>query len=303
MVLISLCGSPAPSPPGSVSGIAFYDANRNGIHDSCDRPLGLATVAATSADGSRQTATSDVDGSFHIDKVPVGQTVVALSAPNGEIWRYTTVAADGTPGAVVQVKEMKDTGGVEIGASSPSPLSATQISVSGIIFHDANGNGRIDKDECGIPLAWASVTGNNSGASPSADGTFFFYNLATAGTVYPNLPDPGWVATTGGPGDDPCSAGSVPTSWQGTTVYETNIGFKRGTVSSTISGTLYNDANSNGVRDNGEAGLPNVNILLEPTGAHCGGYSPGDTTTGPEGAFVFRNVPPGLYGLYLNGPP
>ena len=67
-VLISLCGSPVPAPAGSVSGLAFYDANRNGIHDSCDRPLALATVVATAADGKAETSTSGPDGTFHIDK-------------------------------------------------------------------------------------------------------------------------------------------------------------------------------------------------------------------------------------------
>ena len=49
------------------------------------------------------------------------------------------------PGAIVQVKDLRDSGGVEIGATSPSPLSSTRISVSGVIFNDYNGNGQIDK--------------------------------------------------------------------------------------------------------------------------------------------------------------
>ena len=65
-------------------------------------------------------------------------------------------------------------------------------------------------------------------SAPNADGTYAALDLGVLGVVHPNLPDPGWVATTGGPGGDPCSHGLVPSSWHGTTVYEANIGFKRG---------------------------------------------------------------------------
>jgi hypothetical protein len=216
---------------------------------------------ATAADGKAEASTSGPDGTFHIDKVDPGQALIALNAPDGEVWHTTTVTAGGTPGAAVEVKDLRDTGGVEIGATSHSPMSATQISVSGVIFDD--GNGQVDKDECGISQAWAYVSGSQTkiggpliNSGPSGDGSYFVYGLDAPGTVLPNLPDPGWVATTSGPGDDPCSQGVVPTSWHGTTVYEANIGFKRRTITSSVSGALFDDANSNGLRDDGEAGLP-----------------------------------------------
>ncbi len=305
-VLISFCGSPVPAPPGSVSGVAFYDANRNGIHDSCDHPLALATVVATAADGKAETSTSGLDGTFHIDKVDPGQALVTLTAPDGEVWHTTTVTAGGTPGAVVEVKDLRDSGGVEIGATSPSPMSATRISVSGVIFDDANGNGQIDRDECGIPQASAYVRGNEGriggtrfDSTPSGDGDYFFDGLDAAETVYPNLPDSGWVATTGGPGNDPCSGGVVPTSWNGTTVYEANIGFERGTITSTVSGTLFDDANSNGVRDAGEVGVAGVELLLNPNDSGCGSLGPSNTTTDSAGHFEFKGVQAGSYHLAI----
>ncbi|HEY8766402.1 MAG TPA: SdrD B-like domain-containing protein [Dehalococcoidia bacterium] len=304
-VLISLCGSPVPAPPGSVSGVAFYDANRNGIHDSCDRPLALATVVATAADGKAETSTSGPDGTFHIDKVDPGLARVTLAAPDGEVWHTTTVAADGIPGAIVQVKDLRDSGGVEIGATSPSPLSSTRISVSGVIFNDYNGNGQIDKDECGIPQSWAYVSGNEGKTSGTrfdsgpSGGNYFFYGLDAAGTVHPNLPGPGWVATTGGPGGDPCSRGIVPTSWNGTTVYEANIGFKRDTTTGSFTGTVFDDRNSNGVRDAGEVGVPGVELLLNPNDAGCGLSGPSNTTTDSTGQFVFNGVQAGSYQLAI----
>ncbi len=202
-VLISLCGSPVPAPPGSVSGVAFYDANRNGIHDSCDRPLALATVVATAADGKAETSTSGPDGTFHIEKVDPGLALVTLAAPDGELWRSTTATADGTPGAAVEMKDLRDSGGVEIGATSTSPMSATQISVSGVIFNDANGNGQIDEDECGIPSASAYIKpigatdGSPINKSPG-DGTYFLFGLHSLATIHPTLKEQGWVPTTGG---------------------------------------------------------------------------------------------------------
>jgi hypothetical protein len=73
----------------------------------------------------------------------------------------------------------------------------------------------------------------------------------------------------------------------------------RGNITTSFTGTFFDDQNSNGVRDAGEIGVPGVELLLEPNGANCGEYSPGNTTTDSAGKFEFEGVQSGSYQMAM----
>ncbi|HKD11718.1 MAG TPA: SdrD B-like domain-containing protein, partial [Thermoanaerobaculia bacterium] len=67
--------------------------------------------------------------------------------------------------------------------------------------------------------------------------------------------------------------------------------FGNQSVGGTVSGTVYNDVNGNGVRDAGEAGMPSVTVQLKtPAGSLVA-----STTSDASGNFLFNNVAAGQY--------
>src|SRR5439155_10433353 len=60
-----------------------------------------------------------------------------------------------------------------------------------------------------------------------------------------------------------------------------------------ISGTVWDDVNMNGVHDLGETGVPNINLALVRSGPSGGGSLA--ATTNANGNYVFTGLGPGLY--------
>jgi uncharacterized repeat protein (TIGR01451 family) len=65
-------------------------------------------------------------------------------------------------------------------------------------------------------------------------------------------------------------------------------------VTSTIAGTVYIDANNNGVQDAGEAGIANVALALTGTDT-LGNPINASATTDANGNYLFSNLPAGTY--------
>jgi hypothetical protein len=66
-------------------------------------------------------------------------------------------------------------------------------------------------------------------------------------------------------------------------------------ATATLSGTVYNDANSNGAQDSGEAGLQGWSVYLDL--GNVGYYVNGDpvATTDANGVYTFTGLQPGTY--------
>ncbi len=312
-VLVSLCGSPVPAPGGSVTGLAFYDTNRNGIHDSCDSPLPHVAVAATASNGKTAQATAGVDGAFHIENVPSGDDRLTLVPGEGFLWPVTTTADDGGPGPTVHVEELQDTAGLEIGSASRTAFAANQVSISGIIFNDANANGLIDRDECGIPDANVDQVQTDPAHSVPlrSDGTYELLNVGgpavVSVTARPSIGSgqgdiSNWSPTTTTSPDSasPCGPSVQPVQRYGPNLYEANIGFIQERNAGHVMGNLFNDTNGNGVRDLVEGGVAGASIYLEQLQASCARYIESTyPTTDAEGHFDIGGVPPGVYKVVL----
>src|SRR5207247_9066890 len=64
-----------------------------------------------------------------------------------------------------------------------------------------------------------------------------------------------------------------------------------------LSGFVYVDANNNGVKDTGEAGISGVQITLS-----AAGVSPQTATTDASGGYAFNNLTPATYTLSESQP-
>lgn len=315
-VLVSMCGSPVPAPPGSISGLVFYDTNHNAIHDVCDSTVGQVRVIATGADGKTAQAATNADGAFRIDDAPPGDDIVAVAAADGFVWPVTTTAEDAT-GTPVHVESSRETTGVEIGSATRSAFASSRVAIIGVIFNDMNENGVIDRNECGYGDTnfmgnYVSVDGQPFGAVGS-DGTYELRDVGSVGDVVletrplvtyvvGSYPDPGI------PADHPCLLHAKPQRRYSANLFEANIAFTGGAKSGAVSGHIFDDVNGNGVRDADEPGVPQQALYLSAQGPTCGtdpAVHYDNATTGmtdADGFFTLQYVPMGVYTIQLAGP-
>jgi uncharacterized protein (DUF2141 family) len=299
-VLISMCGSPVPPPPGSVSGSVYFDLNHNRSLDICDRPVN-ATVTVTTPDG-KTVSTDTHNGEFQVADVPAGDAIVSLTAGGNLFWPTTQHTADGTPGVAISVASQADTGGLELSTIGAQPLVTDGRGVVGVVFNDANGNGKVDHTECGISGA-GIYTNNGTGGffSQPGDGSFGVSLSAPDSLLYASLPRGSWKATTSAA--DPCRFGARATPASDASVAELLIGYRQDDANGSAEGVMFNDANQDGVREEGEEGVPNGNFYLQPVISSCGAGPSVQISSGEDGAFRVTGLVPGAYTpIFTYGP-
>jgi hypothetical protein len=247
-----------PPPPGSVSGTVFYDANRNAVYDSCDRPLSNVAVVATAAGGETRSATAGSEGAFRIEEVPPGETSVALNVAPNFAWPVTTEPR------TVSVASSKDSGGGEIGSASRAAFDTSYVSITGILFDDLNGNGAVDENECGIENATHAINATSGIyiTQVATNGTFELRRLDQADEVrfkvdYAGRPYVGdllyWRPTFPARSDDFCEFRATPRPRYGANIYEASVGLAQSFANGSLSGYVYEDADEDGRRGSGRA--------------------------------------------------
>jgi hypothetical protein len=316
-VLVSMCGSPVPPPPGSIAGFVFYDANHNAIHDDCDSNLAQAKVVATAADGTAAEATTDSNGTFRIEDAAPGATIVTIVAGEGFAWPITTTP-EGAAGTPVHVESNKETAGVEIGSASRSAFDTSRVSIIGVIFDDENENGLVDPNECGGRDAnsagqfvrigsWPPVTVGPNGAyelrNVGSDGDA----VLEVGTEISYVSGSGYPDQQDLPEDHPCLSHTTPQRRYSANLFEANIALSRTKKAGTVSGHIFDDVNANGVRDPGEPGISRQEVYLNTRWPTCGTTNSSDpgmsfALSAEDGAFTIHNVPLGIYTIQSGSP-
>ncbi|HUI39690.1 MAG TPA: SdrD B-like domain-containing protein, partial [Methanothrix sp.] len=244
----------------AISGTKFNDVNGNGVRDSGEPGLAGWTVQL-SRDGSVINATTtSQNGSYTFSNLAPGS------------YRVSEVAQDGW------IKILPSQGSYSIALKDASVTGMDfgnkgNLSISGVKFYDANGNGVQDSDEPGIPDQPVKLmqSGKEIAATTSgSDGSYTFINL-----------EPGTYDV-----DDPITVSITTTS----------VHVKPIPVSGSysISGVKFNDVNGNGVKDPGEPGIANWGIDLVLV-VHGHSISLAQAQTDASGAYSFHNLFPGTY--------
>jgi cyclophilin family peptidyl-prolyl cis-trans isomerase len=169
--------------------------------------------------------------------------------------------------------------------------SASVDSIDGTVFTDVNGNGQLDTSEPG--LAGRTVFLNNDGSgvpdanNPStttdANGNYHFSGLA-AGTYTVREVLPANASLTTGIQTVTVSADHTASG--------TNFGER---VS--IEGSVFQDANSNGVFDPGELSVSGRTVFLNIDGSGVPDANNPSATTNSNGIYYFSNLAPGSYNV------
>ncbi|WP_430410876.1 T9SS type A sorting domain-containing protein [Kordia sp.] len=271
---------------GAVTLTLYTDNNNDGVIDAGDTVIGT-------------TVTNSMSGNYSFLNVTVENTIVAVTVPTNT-GTFTYVLT--TPGSQDTTSVITDVTGVNFGIDKAQVIN---YNITGTVFDDDNTNGTIDAgegflrsvtltlyadtDDNGRVGAGDTVIGTTTSAS---DGTYSFTAVTERNTlVEVTVPADNasftYVLTTA----DVLVTGSTNTNVTGV-----NFGINRElTINYNISGTVFDDDNTNGAIDAGEGFLRSVTITLYADNNNDGRVGAGDTaigstTSASDGTYSFTNV-------------
>jgi protocatechuate 3,4-dioxygenase beta subunit len=269
--------------PAEITGFKFDDLNGDGIYDG-EPGLPGVTITLEGTDGMgnpvSQSTVTDSNGQFWFMDLAPGTYWVNETVPAGRV--ATTSISQGPI-----VLESGDIVNLSYVFGNYLPAE-----IFGYKFDDLNGNGIWDEGEPGVPGVTISLEGTTGMGDTVSDSTttdgsgcFEFIDLAP-GTYWVNETVPvGSVAST------TISAGPIVLESK-EIVY---LGYVFGNyLPAEIFGYKFDDLNGNGIRDEGEPGVPGVTISLEGT-TGMGDPVSESTTTDGSGYFEFTDLAPGTY--------
>ncbi|MDB5302334.1 MAG: Cna B-type [Phycisphaerales bacterium] len=294
--------------PSSVTGTVFDDQNQDGI-----RQNDVNTIEPFLA-GDVVYADLNHNGKFDTVIDPVTQAVL-FAEPNAVSNNIGVYNLGNLGPGTYQIRVVQRNG---FHQNPPGFLSVTVANgqvlnldvpennfavISGTVFNDLNGNG-IQDGEGGVPNELVFLDLHHDGRLHFDDP--FTFTDSSGFYSFPMLPPgvyrvevqssvgflqdkPGFIDVTVATSDAPV------------------VNLPEGTPSS-ISGTVFNDANHNGVRDAGELGVPGQSVFLDQNGNGILDAEVDDPNTGAiitpaepasvtdaSGGYSFANLPPGSY--------
>jgi hypothetical protein len=170
---------------------------------------------------------------------------------------------------------------------------APKGSIAGMKFNDLNGNG-VNDAEPGL-ANWIITLTNETGSivtqTTASDGSYNFTNLTDGNYTVGEVLQNNWIQTAPAVSTTGSATYTVQISG-GNDVTGKDFGnFQFGSVS----GTKFEDLNSNGIRDAGEVGLAGWNITINGTDSITGTTVNQTTTTDANGNYNFTGLTAGTY--------
>ena len=276
------------------------------VVDDFGNPIEGVEITLTGTDdlGNPVTlvTTTDVNGDYSFTDLRPGTYTVTETQPVGYGDGGETAGSTGGDDTVDDVIS-----GIVLAPATDSidnDFDEITGSISGTVFEDLNNNGQVDAGETGIGGVEVSLTGTDDLGNPvvittatNADGTYTFDNLLS-GTYTVNETQPAGYADGA---DDAGSAGGDATTVNDEisgiplAPGEDAIEYDFGEIAlSSISGTVFDDLNNDGVQDAGELGIAGVEITLTGTD-DLGNPVSLTTTTDADGNYIFDGLRPGTY--------
>ena len=164
-------------------------------------------------------------------------------------------------------------------------------SIGDYVWFDANGDGVQDPSEAGIANVTVTLTGPNGTSTTvtDADGLYIFDDLDAGDYVVTVGEGPANTSLTT-PGTD-----EVILS-EGEDYVEADFGFN--SSASSISGTVFDDLDGDGIQDEDEPGIAGVVVTLTDEEGNIV-----TTTTDNDGNYIFDDLTPGDYSVVVGDGP
>jgi Mg-chelatase subunit ChlD len=244
------------APTYNIAGSIFVDANKNGVKDSGES--GYQNVVVKLSGPASGLTSTDSNGDYSFTNYIAGTYTITVTPPSG--YKNTTPT---TQTVTIGPNQTAKNFGI-----------AQAYSIAGTVYIDCNYNGTKDTGENGYRNASLSISGADTGnTTTDTSGNYSFFEFPGSYTV--SLATPANYRNT------------TPASQNLTISNNQTADFGIGLINA-ISGTAYNDKNSNGVQDPGENVFSNITVTLS-------GPVSATTTTDNNGKYTFTNLLTGTY--------
>ncbi|MEM1170751.1 MAG: SdrD B-like domain-containing protein [Cyanobacteria bacterium P01_H01_bin.35] len=268
---------------GEISGTKFNDTNTNGRLDPGENGLQDITLYLDLnqngfLDEGEPPTITGINGEYSFQDLPPN-TYIIREAQNSEFDQTT-------PDPIINVTPGSNITNINIGNVS------NRGEISGTKFNDTNNNGRFDPGELGLSDITLYLDLNQNGfldegeppTITDVNGEYYFQDLPPNIYILREVSPPGFASTTPDPIINVTSGSNL-----------TNINIGNVNNRGEISGTKFNDTNTNGIFDPGENGLANITLYLDlnQNGFLDDGEPP--TITDINGEYSFQDLPPDTY--------
>ena len=337
----------------NLGNLVWNDVNSNGIKDANETGIaGITVYLYKDANGDNTpdgaaiaTTTTSSIGIYNFGSLEEGKYIVGIVLPAGYAGTVATANSfnpdtdidNDNNGVVtvngneVQTRTITLTANGEPvndgdGANGNLTLDfgiyvCGSLIIGDYVWEDTNGNGLQDTDEYGINGVKVTLTSNDGATQVTytdADGYYFFSNLLpgtyivkfdTPDGFKPTIPNAG---RTDRDSDVPVNGGPV-TVTIGATPGNTTIDAGYVKVLLNLGNQVFNDANSNGIKDAAEVGIAGLTVHLYKDDNNDNmpdGLAIASTTTDANGNYSFTGLQAGNYivgvqlvtGVWLGGP-
>jgi hypothetical protein len=319
-------------PKVSVGNYVWADSDRDGIQDAGEPGISGVTLSITKADGSAvtnvfgaavTTTTTDANGAYVFENLPVGSYKVTVTSPAGYI---ATTALAGSDRAVDSSTGNATSTNLTVDGTSDMTLDfgfvLPKVSVGNFVWVDTDRDGRQSNGEAGISGVTLSITKADGSAvtnvfgatvtttTTDANGTYLFENLPV-GSYKVTVTNPaGYISTTALVGSDrgldssTGNATSTNLTVDGTSDMTLDFGFVLPKVS--VGNYVWVDTDRDGLQDAGEPGIAGVTLSITKADGsavtNVFGAAVTTTTTDINGAYLFENLPVGSYKVTVTDP-
>ena len=276
----------------TVTGRAFYDADRGGTFTEGDYALGGDVYVDTNANGY-----PDDNDVFHATVSRLDGTYTLRLPADGKNYRLVFDNVTGYTATTAAFYDVASSTAVTLGGRDFG-VGPVLGSVSGFCFDDSDKDGVFDSTEKKTSGKTVFLDANNNGKPDAgekstvtlADGSWAFVGLA-AGTYRVRRVFPSGYSLSTTPIDVNLSAGQV--------LANLAIGSRSGTVTppntASITGSVFNDNNKNGKYDSGDGYAKGVVVFLDTDNDGKLDANETSVTTDSSGKFAFTKLAAGAY--------
>lgn len=293
-----------------VEGYCFLDANYNGLFDEGEQPLpGVQVELFRQSNNKRlKTTESDENGYYSFGNVRADTFKLKAILPKNTTYTMNIPgnpeANQFAPGNNRREQAVMNIEGV-CGESARVMIGAIRNgSVAGVVYEDSNFSGSWETGEkivSGISVTLLNAAGEPvKSAKTNKSGSYTFTDLVPGDYALRMTARTGYAFTRTGDGSvlENIGGGQGESALFRVELGENKTGMSAGLiVPAKVSGSVFADANDNGLQDASERGLAGAKVTLV---AREGGESA--VTIGADGAFLFDAVLPGSYCLRYDLP-